>query len=47
MGKQKKKKKPAAEDALPPKPTHSHGMFNSPMLKSNIVAKSKKVRKKI
>jgi hypothetical protein len=48
MNKQKKKKKkPGAEDALPPKPTGRYGNFNSPMFKTNIVAKSKKVRKKI
>jgi hypothetical protein len=46
MNKQKKKK-PKTENVLPPKPTGGYGNFNSPLLKSTFVAKSKKVRKKI
>ena len=46
MNKQKKKKT-KAENVLPPKPTGGYGNFDSPMLKSTHVAKSKKVRKKI
>lgn len=47
MNKQKKKKKPKSGVELPPKPSSGFGKFSAPMPKHNIVAKSKKVRKKI